>query len=186
MKSFEEFCELAISKINLKNSETCTSQQAFYRLRQALLKEEIIANIQNLNINTELKSLFPRKNRKQLIKKIEQNLGFQLNILSVPQFIINLLVLLLIASFIMFSFDWKIAIAGIFISIFGLYLSKFGKELQVKTIRELIKKMTTQNYLDVRRDKNTVNKSELKSVIIHWFSENACIESERLRVGNFT
>ena len=42
VNNFEELCELIIEKINLKNVDSCTSQQAFYKLRNSLIETKII------------------------------------------------------------------------------------------------------------------------------------------------
>ena len=82
--------------------------------------------------------------------------------------------------------NFKIGILGILISISGFYLcSLFGKELEIKTLKELIEKITSENYLKVRTQKNTVNKSELKNIITDWFVENAGIEKEKLTTASF-
>lgn len=65
VNNFEELCELIIEKINLKNVISCTSQQAFYKLRNAFVATKIIA-IENLNLETELKLIFPKKQQKSI------------------------------------------------------------------------------------------------------------------------
>ena len=42
VNNFEELCELIIEKINLKNVDSCTSQQAFYKLRNSLIETKLI------------------------------------------------------------------------------------------------------------------------------------------------
>jgi len=112
-------------------------------------------------------------------------MGFKFEILNPHQYIINIFVILFGLSIFGLFFVWKIAIFGIMISILGFYSFKFTKRLEIKTVRELIEKITVLNYLAIRNQKNTVNKSELKTVIINWFSENAGIEGEKLKLGVF-
>lgn len=185
VKSFEEFCDLIIEKINLKNEESCTSQQAFYKLRESLIEAKIIEK-GNLKTETELKILFPRKKRKALIEKVENELNFKLDILKAPDFITMPLFIIGIVSFILLFFYWKIAIIGLSISFFGFYLCKrFGNELYLKTVKELVEKITSENYLKVRRDKNTINQKELKEIITNWVSENSFIDREKLVNASF-
>jgi hypothetical protein len=161
VKTFEEFCDLIIEKINLKNVESCTSQQAFYKLRNSLVVTTLIEK-ENLKKETELKKIFPRKNRKVLIEKVENELKVKFDIIKAPDFITNSLLIIGIASFVSLFFVWKIALIGISISIFGFYLCKwFGNELKVKTVKELIEKITSENYLALRSEKNTIKKNLL-------------------------
>lgn len=185
VKNFDEFCDLIIIKINFKNIESCTTQQAFYKLRNSLI-EERISDKGKIKPETKLKELFPRENRIKLVKKVENNLGFKLNILLPPKFIFYTLVILSAISFVFLFINFKFGISGIAISVLGFYLcSWFGKELEIETLKELVEKITSENYLEVRTQKNSVNKSELKKVITNWVSENSGIEKERLINSTF-
>jgi len=185
VKNFDEFCDLIISKIDLENIENCTSQQAFYKLRNSLIEEKV-AEKDKIKLENKLEDLFPRRNRIELVKKVERNIGFKLNILAPPAFVFYTLVLLSAVSFILLFIKFKFGISGIGVSVFGFYLcASFGKELKIKTLKELVEKVTYENYLEIRTQKNTVNKSELKKVITDWFAENAGIEKEKLKTATF-
>ncbi len=185
VKNFDEFCNLIISKIELENVESCTSQQAFYKLRNSLVEEKVAVK-DEIKLENKLEDLFPRKNRIELVKKVEKNIGFKLNILTPPAYVFYTLVLLSAVSFILLFIKFKYGILGGAISIFGFYsCAWFGKELKIKTLKDLVEKITSENYLEIRTQKNTVNKSELKKVITDWFAENACIEKEKLRTATF-
>tara|TARA_R110000868_G_C10648250_1_gene744715 strand:+ start:58 stop:726 length:669 start_codon:yes stop_codon:yes gene_type:complete len=185
VKNFDEFCNLIITKIEFENVESCTSQQAFYKLRNSLIDENIFEK-EKITPDTKLKELFPRKNRIKLVKKVENNIGFKLNILLPPKLIFYALVLLSGISLILLFINFKFGIIGIIISILGFYLcSWFGKEIEIDNLKELVEKITSENYLKVRTQKNTVNKSELKSIITDWFVENSGIEKEKLITATF-
>lgn len=185
VKNFDEFCDLIIAKIDFENVESCTTQQAFYKLRNSLIEEKIFEK-EKIKLETKLKELFPRKNRIELVKRVENNIGFKLNILLPPKFIFYALVFLSIISLVFLFINLEFGISGIAISIFGFYLcSWFGKEIELETLKELVEKITLENYLEVRTQKNTVNKSELKNVITNWFVENAGIEKEKLITTTF-
>jgi hypothetical protein len=87
VKTFDELCELIIKKIDFKNVESCSTQQAFYKLRNSLVEEKIIKN-DKLKPETKLKSLFPNKDRIKLVKKVEKNIGFNLNLLQAPKYLL--------------------------------------------------------------------------------------------------
>lgn len=185
VKNFEEFCDLIIEKVNLENVETCTSQQAFYKLRDSLIKTKLIEK-ENFRVDTELKTIFPRKDRKKLVALVENEIKLKFNIIKAPDFITISLLVLGIISFILLFFYFIIGFLGIATSIFGFYLCKwFGNELELKTVKELVEKITTENYLAVRTDKNTINKSELKKILTDLVSENSGIEKEKLKTASF-
>ena len=185
IKNFDEFCDLIITKIDFENIESCTTQQAFYKLRNSIIEEKITIK-EKIKLETKLDQIFPKKNRIKLVKKVENNIGFKLNVLQPPKFITYTLVLIFIISFVSLFINLKIGVLGIVISVLGFYLSNlFGKELEIETLKELVEKITSENYLKVRTQKNTVNKSELKKILIDWFVENSGIEKEKLLYSTF-
>ena len=159
VNSFEELCDLIIEKVNLENVESCTSQQSFYKLRNSLIETKLIEK-EKLNTETELKILFPRNGKRKLIRKLENEINLKLDILKAPDFITISLFAFVIISFFSVFFYWKIGIVGMVTSIFGFYLCNwFGNELKVKNVKELVEKITAENYLNVRTEKNTINKT---------------------------
>ncbi|MFD2907878.1 hypothetical protein ACFSX9_03925 [Flavobacterium ardleyense] len=185
VKNFDEFCDLIITKVNFENVESCTTQQAFYKLRISIVEERIYEK-EKIKLETELKIIFPRSNRIKLVKKLEKNIGLELNVLSSPKSVIYSLTVILLVSIFMLFINFLYGIIGIGISVYGFYCCKwFGKELEIKNVKELVEKMTTENYLNIRSKKNTVNKSELKVVVTDWFVENAGIEKEKLKTSTF-
>ena len=185
LNTFEEFTDLIIAKVNLKNVESCTSQQAFYKLKNSLTNTKLIEK-ENLKIETELKKIFPRKNRKVTIEKVENELNIKLNILKAPDYVTISLLIIGIVSFVLLFFLWKLALIGLTISIFGFYICKrFGNELNLKTVKDLVDKIVAENYLAIRTEKNTINKTELKKILINWFSKNSGIEKEKLVNATF-
>ena len=184
--NFNQFAELIIEKIDLENVESCTTQQAFYKLRKSISELGILEK-NKLNTETKLKEIFPRKNRREIVKSLEENIGFKLNIIKPPLILINSLLVFGIVSFILLFIFLKIGIIGFGITILGFYLSlKFGKEIQLNSIRELVAKITTENYLNLRTESNTINRKELKKVILEWVSENSGIKKEKLINSTFT
>lgn len=185
VKTFEEFIDLIIEKINLKNVESCTSQQAFYKLRNSLIETKLVEK-ENLKIETGLTKIFPRKGRKVSIEQVENVLKVKLNIIKAPDFVTIPLLIVSILSFILLFFLWKLALIGLSISVFGFHLCKwFGNELSVKTVKDLVEKIVAENYLAIRTEKNTINKTELKTVLTNWISEDSFIEKEKLVKATF-
>jgi hypothetical protein len=185
LANFDEFCEKIVAKINLENVDNCTTQQAFYKLRKSIV-DLGIAEKNELNTETKLKEIFPRKNRRKIVKSLEKNIGFELNLINPPQIISIFLFILILVSIVFLFINFKFAILGIIISILGFKLAyRFGKEIEMNSIRELVEKITTENYLNVRSDKNTINRKELKNVMTDWFADNLGIEKSELKQSTF-
>ncbi len=185
IENFNDLCELIIASINLENNESCTSQQGFYKLRKVIVDLNI-ADKNLITPETRLKDIFPKNNRIKLVKNVEEKIGFHLNMIGPPKVVSFPLFIIGLISFVLIFFNWRYGLLGISISIIGLFLGfKFGKEFEMDSIRELVKKITTENYLDLRSNSSTVNKSELKDVLMDWFSDNLGIEKEKLLVAKF-
>lgn len=185
LNNFNEFCDLIISKMNFENDNLCTSQKAFYQFRNALKFEKIV-NRNQIEPNLDLKTIFPKRNRRRILKRIEYQLGYKIDVLAPSQITINILFFSFVISLIGLFFNWKIAIFGIFISLLGLYLTKFTNRLDKRTVREIIEKSTAQNYFKIRNSENSFNKNEFKDIILEWFSENVGINKGKLRNSRFT
>ncbi len=185
VNNFNDLCELIIASIDLENIESCTTQQAFYRLRQ-VIADLNIADKSSITLETKLKDIFPKANRIKLMKSVEKKIGFGLNMIRPPKIVPRPLFIIGVISLIALFFNWEYGILGISISVIGLYLAfRFGKELEMNSVRELVEKITTENYLDLRSNKNSVNKSELKNILLEWFSDNLEIEKEKLATATF-
>lgn len=167
--TFGQFCDHIANKIQLDNSEDCTSQQAFYKLRDAI------------STNFTLTDLLPRPNRRSRTKKLEKHLGFKLNILRPPHWVIGTLAILLLASIVGIFFNWQIGILGLAFSIIGLlFANKIGNELDLKTVGQIAEKMTRENYLKSRRNPKTFNKSEIEKILTDWFSNDLDLDKSKL------
>ncbi|MEO0899828.1 MAG: acyl carrier protein [Bacteroidota bacterium] len=166
VKTYGEFHDAIKDKISLDHSEDCTTQQAFYKLREALIKSTDI-NRKEITPTTTLTEIFPKKSRKNQIKILEMNLGFKLSILRPPYFVTGFLAILLLASFVMLFIHWQY---GLGLAIGGLWISdKLGNELDCKTVRDLSNKMAREHYLKSRRNSKTMNKNEFDKILEDCF-----------------
>ena len=77
-KTYNDFTSIILSKINVELKGDCTPQQAFYKLRTAILVDNKI----DVNSHTQLVDIFPRATRKQQIKVLEERLDIKLDILT--------------------------------------------------------------------------------------------------------
>lgn len=168
INNFGELTDIIKSKIEFKNEESCTSQQAFYKLR-SIIEEEF--GMKDLNPKSELSEIFPKKKRLFKIKQIEEKLDFKLKITQPKSVLANIFAYIFILSLLLFIVDYKIAFISLMTSIIAIrVLYKFGKELKINTFRELAEKIKRENYSKVRRNKNSINKNEIEKIIIDTFS----------------
>ena len=187
IKTFGQFCDYIANKIQLDNSNDCTTQQAFYKLRSAVAttlqldRNEIIPNL-------ELTELLPRKNRKTLVKHLESELDFRLDILSPPDWIVSTLVVLLLCSLVGLFIKWQFGLLGLVISICGFWVSaKLGNEINFQTLGQIAEKMTRDNYLKARRNSKSFNKSEIEKVLTDLFATDLALDKSLLtRDSTFT
>jgi hypothetical protein len=84
-------------------------------------------------------------------------------------------------SLITFFFSWKFALAGLsFFILFSWIISKVSKELNISTLRELTEKISRENYSEVRRQKGTVNRNEIVTIIQNVFIADHAMAKEDL------
>jgi hypothetical protein len=174
--TFGDLCEAIINKISLEHEDTCTTQHAFYMLRNAIAA---VMNIDKCSVipQTRLSKILPKENRLQLIAEIENELGFKTNLLQPKQWIVTLFGLTLISSFIICFYSWPIGIAGLLSSGISLKLAgKFGKEIHLKTVGDLANKISRESYLKSRRNPCTVNKNEVEQKVRELFINELDLE----------
>ena len=180
IKTFGEMTDYIINKINLADKKDCTSQQGFYKLKDAITR---IRNLDRSVImpNQKLTTLFPRQTRKNDLRKIEKELGLKLNGLRPRHFITMTLLILALISIAMFFVDWKYALSGILLTgILSWTSEKMGIEFKDRTIGELTERMTQRNYMQSRRDRKTINKREIEEKIRALFLDELLLEENEL------
>jgi acyl carrier protein len=180
ISTFGELCDHIANKIQLDNSDDCTSQQAFYKLRDTISSTLQIDN-KTISTNFSLADLLPRQSRRSRTKKLEEDLGFKLNILRPPHWVTTTLIIILLASFVGLFFNWQIGLLGLVLSFIGLWLaSKIGNELDLQTVGQVAEKMTRENYLKSRRNSKTFNKNEIEKILTNWFSSYLDLDKSKL------
>lgn len=178
--NFEGLIDVILDRIDLDNDELCTSQIAFYELRQAIARTKIY-DAQRLTPETSLEELLPAKGRRKQLKYLEQNLGYELRAISPNVILILILTFALIGSFIVLFYNLSIGLVGVLISLFFLRIvSIFGKTLNYITVRELIEDTLSVNYLRFRKGKNRINKKELRIELNKWFSRELDLTEDEL------
>jgi hypothetical protein len=176
VKTFGNLCDVFENHIRYDDRDDCTTQQAFYQVRNAIAATQHLYGAE-INLDTRLVDVFPRHNRRQ---KVSQFIGFleaDINILTYPEWLALTFLAGILFSLVAFFFDWKIALAGIVFFISALKIAdKLGKDFNVRTVRELAERLSTENYIEVRRNKGTVNRLEIRRIIIDTFSSSLDID----------
>ncbi len=179
-KTFGDICDVIESHLNFADKHDCTTQQAFYKVREAIGLTQTFDE-RKIEPKTNLEDIFPRLNRRQNVKHFQQALGFSVDILTMKTWLGLTLVAGFIASIIAFFFSWQYAIAGLtFFILLTWTASKFSKELSVSTVRELTEKISREHYSLVRRESGTVNRNEIAKTIQDVFIADHLIEREHL------
>lgn len=145
-----ELCAHIVNKIELEDKNDCTSQQAFYKLRESV-SEVLKIDKGSISPQTHLTDLLPKQNRSLLVQKTEERLGFKLNILRPPYWVSAVLVVVFVTSFIWLFFNWQTGVVGVLGSIVGFWFTgKMGYVFELRTIGEVAKKMTMTEYFKSR------------------------------------
>ncbi len=178
LSTFGELCDHITNKIQLDHSDSCATQQAFYKLRNAI---SATTNISNIKTDTLLSDILPRQKRLSLVRQIENQLGFKLPLLRPKYFITGTLILVFLVSLGGLFISWKIGLMLLVFSLVGLRIAnKFGKELDIKTLGELTEKMTREHYLKSRRNSTTFNRNEIENILTEWFSKDLYLDKSKL------
>ncbi|MBN8837074.1 MAG: hypothetical protein J0I09_07435, partial [Sphingobacteriia bacterium] len=180
VKTFGDLCDVFENNINYENYDDCTKQQAFYRIRKAISTTQLIDE-NEIKLDSKLVDLFPRHNRRQKANEFQSYVGTDIKILTYPGWLALTFIVIFLLSLFAFFFDWKIALSGIVFSIISIKVAeKFGKGLDLKTVRQLTEKAARENYTDIRRTNKTINRKEIVTTIIETFSNDLDIDKDHL------
>lgn len=159
VSTFGQFCDAVAKKIQLTSVSDCTSQQAFYKLRQALVLYRPSCTI---TPKTCLKLVVPNKRRRQFIRSVEAELGFELDILGSPKAIATANLIVFVVSLLALWVHAAAGLIGICISIMSMvYADEYGTTLRVETVGQVVERMTRSHYIKSRRNPATANQIEM-------------------------
>jgi hypothetical protein len=179
-KTFGDICDIIEQHIGFEHQDTCTTQQAFYKVRRAISNIRQIDE-KTIELDTELKDVFPSQHRKQQIKELQKQLNIKLDILRMKEWWVWTIFVGFVSSFVTFFFDWRLALSGVtFFYLLSRIAGVFSKELDIRTVQQLTEKITRDNYLEVRRRKGTVNKNEIFKTIQDTFSTDLGLDKSLL------
>ena len=171
VKTFGALCDVVVEKVKQVQSDSCTTQQAFYKLRNAINAKKPIQKCE-LKPQTKLCELFPRDNRIEVVADLETEMGFHVNLLQPKRWIVYAFAGLLLAAIALSFFSNIAGFIAAGIAIAGLLLAgKFGKELKVKTLGDLAEKIAREHYLSCRRNASTVNRADVAEKVKGIFGD---------------
>lgn len=183
VKTFGKLCDIVVEKVKHVNNESCTTQQAFYKIRNAI-NCTIAAPRELVKPQTRLEDIFPRDNRIVVINEIEREMGFQLNLLQPKQGVIAAFAFILAVSLAGFFFQPIVAAFGLAIALSGLALAgRFGRELKVKTLGDLAEKVAKEHHLKCKREASTINRVQVAQKVKELFTNGRYSEPSVL-TGN--
>lgn len=170
IRTFGELCDHIVSKVELTDTDDCTTQQAFYKLRNAII-QTIPTEKDQLSTETKLSVLFPRKERKATISKVENLLDVKLHVLRPKNIITTSITILLFISIVGMFFRFGYGLVGFVLCCFLFRVAEWtGIEFKVDTLGQLADKMSQENYMKSRRNQTTVNRKEIVKNIERLFT----------------
>lgn len=178
--TFGKLCDLISSKIPGKSSNDCTTQQAFYKLRNAIADTLLISH-KSLTPDTKLQVLLPKNIRKRSVKEIDRYLGFRTKVLRPKHAIKEMLLIMLLGSFVTFFMFWQAALAGFIVSMLGTAVAnRSGNQLDLVTLGQFAEKISREHYLKSRRIPLTVNRNEVAATVKELFIADLGLEKSQL------
>ena len=180
VKSFGDICEVIQAHLNYEHKETCTKQQAFYKIRKAISQVQLIDE-SKIKLGSNLTDIFPRKNRRNRIKEFKKHIGIKADILTYPDWLGTTFGIGVVLSLIAFFFDWQIALSGVIFFIAAIKIAeRLGNQLEVKTVMQLAEKLVRDHYVEIRREPGTINRNEILETIKEAFSSQLAIDKKYL------
>lgn len=180
VKTFGDLCDVFEVNIKHENRDGCTKQQAFYKIRKAISAIQLIDE-NEITLDSNLTELLPRHNRRKKTKELRNILGTDINILTYPGWLSLTFLIEFLFSIAALFFDWKIAAAGLVLFFLAIKIAdRLVKELNLQTVRELTEKLAKENYIEIRRFGETINRREIVPIIVDTFSNDLDIDKTYL------
>lgn len=179
VRTFGQLCVAVQAKLTGRLATDCTSQQAFYKARQAIRK---YTAAEHISPDTALVDILPSgRRRRQVVARIEQDLHMKLGILEMTSWQTNVGCLAVLVSLGSLFFNPLLTVAGLVAAVAWVRLaSQFGTSLSVYTMRDMAERMSTRHYQASRRNSGTVNLQEVPGRIQQLFNRDYAIALHKL------
>ena len=181
VSTFGELCDVIAGKLHERDAHDCTSQQAFYKLREVLVATLAIDR-NNIWTGTDLVELIPRPQMRQKVREINDKLGCKVINLYIKAWLVNIILVVGVLSMIAFFLDWRIALSGLSTMVVtGILANRFfAKDIEHITVGQLAEKFSREHYLKARRNPETVNRAEVEQKIRRLFSDKLDLDESVL------
>jgi hypothetical protein len=180
VKTFGEFCEVVAAAVKTLQRDDCTSQQAFYKLRAAMVTVLDGGGVE-IAPATRIDELFPRKGRRRRMRELRRVLGVKLGMLDwKPSVGIAMLIgyLLCVAGIFV---NWRYGVAGLLGCVVANWVAwRLANELVCDTVGEAAWLFEGKYYHRARRDPDTVNRAEIVPVVQEIFRVGLGLPMEAL------
>lgn len=168
VNTYGDLKQFFFNEIENKLEDSCTSQQAFYKIKIAISATTNYPY--ELALDTPLHDIFPNSKRRRLIDLFSKALGTDLGLTRFPGWLNKLILVLFVFLIISFFISWKLAVSVIVL----IYLSfkagdKFSKTLSYRTVKDLVEVFSLNFYAKARRHPDTYNKQEVENLLKHYF-----------------
>ncbi|RZJ86339.1 MAG: hypothetical protein EOO60_13555 [Hymenobacter sp.] len=175
--TYGELHALICTKLPTAVASDCTTQQAFYKLRQSLRP---LVGEAEIRPNTLLANLLP-VGRREAAAHLHTELDIDLALISMPTWAVLVGSFLILASLVLFFFNGLLALAGLGLAVMGLDAARhLNKQFNYQTVREVVEQMSSHYYRQSRRNPDTVNPQEVASRLARIFIEMAGLEASEL------
>jgi hypothetical protein len=181
VKTFGELCDIIADKLHERDVYDCTTQQAFYKLREALTAT-LGVDGSSITPDIGLLTLIPRHQTRQKVMEINKLLGVKVINLNIKTWLVNVLLAGGLVSMFAFFFNWRLALSGFCAIITAAMVTKrfFAAEMEPVTVGQLAEKFSREHYLKARRNPDTVNRREVEQKIIQLFSDKLGLDTSVL------
>ena len=180
VETFGELCDCIVNKINLRHEESCTTQQAFYKLSK-VVAEITNSKFDQISPSTVISEVFPEQIIVYVFKLLEKSLDIKFNILYPSKDFNKFLWFISISSIPLSVFFWKSGLSLLVLSTLMLWFwFRTKQNLLCMTFGELAVKMTRNNYLKSRRNSNSINKNEIENILTAWFIDDFDLDETKL------
>ncbi len=175
-----DLCASVLAKIKKGEACDCTTQQAFYKLRDAIVQVQGLSR-QEITPTTSLESLYAKCGRRTRIAKTEEVLGFRINALRPKSVVSNTLVFIAILSLLCCIVSWKIGALGFALTlVFSKILKMTANEFSEQSVGELSERISQDYYMLTRRDKTTVNQHEIEKKVLDLLRRRLGVDEVRV------
>lgn len=149
-----------------------TSDMAFHKLKSAISS---VTNVSPSMLTDEssLEILFPKENRKELVSKVNKEMGIEMDILK-PNGVLYAILLIIFFACIPFSFAFDWFIGGIVMVVTAtliFILNKTGNSFRIKTLGHLADHLAWRNYLKQKKGFEPVAEGDIRSKVEAVFNQ---------------